>query len=852
MANVINKIKKGADEYDIQDPNAATKTELQALETTVSGKQDALTETQLAAVNSGIDSTKVGQIATNASDIDTIEGKIPAQASSSNQLADKDFVNSSVATNTANYISDNGQPFTSLEALEAYSGTLSNNDYAFVVGTDQAGNTTYTRYKYVADQEEWAEEYVLNNSSFTANQWASINSGITSGDVSKLAGIEAGAEVNEIDSISVNGTAVTPDANKNVDLMIDAGIKTLTTADYNYPATGTKTALSLITIESGVYIAGENLNIIQPDGTERNVYKNAILIVTGDNDGGHRQVLYSTGTRNNAWRIVDSTGIKAQLETIDNLTSTSTTSPLSAAQGKYLNDNKADKTAFTGTDGTSAGTMGLVPAPATTDAGKVLGADGSWTGLPDGIKTLTAADYNYPTTGTKTTVALWLLPTGVYMIGEQMSISMRLNVSEGASAGDLFIVQKENNGNSRVLRSSGGSGRPWRMANISNGTMVYGTGSGAGVLGTPDIADNLTQTVAGKVLDAKQGKVLKDLIDSLVVKQAGAPTTSTTGTVGAILEDTVNGDLYQLKSIDTSVSPNTYNWEKVGGGGGAVFTELTSADFNYPTNNPDRIASWMLPVGFYTFTNDTVNQANIMATTSNYAGSVAVGAKQSFAVLNASSGSEAVRTVFFGGATGGYPITAYIASVADGSPVGGNTQRYGKILTLNDVQTATGTGDYPMSQNAVTGMVYNDPSSRRRVQLGYGASANSNDSVSIGRWSTASASAAVAIGGNTSNNATMGCKATAEGAVAIGIHANASGIGSLALGASSSATAQGEINIGTSSTGFGYNSSNYRLLTGLYDPQSDHDAATKGYVDNAVASAGADTFTTNEWDALWA
>lgn len=33
---------------------------------------------------------------------------------------------------------------------------------------------------------------------------------------------------------------------------------------------------------------------------------------------------------------------------------------------------------FTGTDGTSAGTNGLVPAPATTDAGKFLKADGTW------------------------------------------------------------------------------------------------------------------------------------------------------------------------------------------------------------------------------------------------------------------------------------------------------------------------------------------------------------------------------------------------------------------------------------------------------------------------------------------
>lgn len=111
---------------------------------------------------------------------------IPEQATPQNKLADKNFVNSSIATNTANYISDNGEPFQSVADLEAYSGPLTNNDYAFVVGTDSAGNTTYTRYKYNATTQTWAEEYVLNNSSFTAAQWAAISSGITALLVQKL------------------------------------------------------------------------------------------------------------------------------------------------------------------------------------------------------------------------------------------------------------------------------------------------------------------------------------------------------------------------------------------------------------------------------------------------------------------------------------------------------------------------------------------------------------------------------------------------------------------------------------------------------------------------------------------
>ena len=35
-------------------------------------------------------------------------------------------------------------------------------------------------------------------------------------------------------------------------------------------------------------------------------------------------------------------------------------------------------------------------------------------------------------------------------------------------------------------------------------------------LTTNDIADNLTTTTSGKVLDAKQGKILKDYVDTLV------------------------------------------------------------------------------------------------------------------------------------------------------------------------------------------------------------------------------------------------------------------------------------------------------------------------------------------------
>lgn len=137
---------------------------------------------------------------------------IPEQASPSNQLADKNFVNSSIATNTANYISDKGQPFQSLEHLEAYEGILTNNDYAFVVGADSVGNTTYSRYKYNASTQQWALEYVLNNSSFTAEQWESISSGITNSLVAKLSAMPTNSELTTI----LNGKVNTDDLNKYV------------------------------------------------------------------------------------------------------------------------------------------------------------------------------------------------------------------------------------------------------------------------------------------------------------------------------------------------------------------------------------------------------------------------------------------------------------------------------------------------------------------------------------------------------------------------------------------------------------------------------------------------------------
>lgn len=120
--------------YILHKPDVYTQTEVNTL---LNGKQNTITD--LATIRSNASDGKQA-----LTDVTAVEQLIPSTASAQNKLTDQNFVNSSVATNTANYISNNGEPFTSLAQLEAYSGTLTNNDYAFVVGTDAAGNTTYT------------------------------------------------------------------------------------------------------------------------------------------------------------------------------------------------------------------------------------------------------------------------------------------------------------------------------------------------------------------------------------------------------------------------------------------------------------------------------------------------------------------------------------------------------------------------------------------------------------------------------------------------------------------------------------------------------------------------------------
>ena len=175
------------------DGLALSVTEVDGIVTSVSGSIAANTYDAYGSASAeatraqGVESTLQGNIG-------AIEAKIPTQASSTNQLADKKFVNSSISTSTATFRGTSEAGLTEQQFL-AWANTLTKdaNDYVFWNTADAAGNVQFKRYKY--NGTTWEYEYTLNNSSFTSEQWAAIQSGITDTLVGKLDALPTNAEL---------------------------------------------------------------------------------------------------------------------------------------------------------------------------------------------------------------------------------------------------------------------------------------------------------------------------------------------------------------------------------------------------------------------------------------------------------------------------------------------------------------------------------------------------------------------------------------------------------------------------------------------------------------------------------
>jgi hypothetical protein len=220
------------------------------------GKQDVIRDLQTIRDGAAAGATAVQPAALTPiqSAIDTIEAVIPSTATANNKLTDKNYVDNSISTNTANFVGT----FNSLAELQAVQNPT-NNDYGFVIEQDAAGNEYYDRYKFNGSQ--WLFEYKVESTPFTAAQWAAIQSGMTAALVTKLEALPtsqqlstqlAGKQDTISDLSTIRSNAAAAAAN--------TGDKAYNTADF-----------------SGLGRVNLQKNIVEVSGTDKNVLTQAMV-----------------------------------------------------------------------------------------------------------------------------------------------------------------------------------------------------------------------------------------------------------------------------------------------------------------------------------------------------------------------------------------------------------------------------------------------------------------------------------------------------------------------------------------------------------------------------------------------
>lgn len=186
-----------------------------------------------------------------------------------------------------------------------------------------------------------------------------------------------------------------------------------------------------------------------------------------------------------------------------------------------------------------------------------------------------------------------------------------------------------------------------------------------------------------------------------------------------------------------------------------------------------------------------------------------------------------------------------------------------------------------MSQSATTSLIYSNIAPYTYgvgIRIGYSASntttalsegvaigahskASGGYGIALGTYAFAEGAGSIAIGGGSGTSDAPRVRANytiaigdhidaelSNYSVCVGSHAanrNAKGCISLGAYSGSNLTAIGMMDISSSDTLYGYNSTNYRVLTGVHDPQTEHDAATKGYCDARIINGGSTPPTTS-------
>lgn len=507
---------------------------------------------------------------------------------------------------------------------------------------------------------------------------------------------------------------------------------------------------------------------------------------------------------------------------------------------------------FVGTDGVNAGTSGLVPAPATTDAGKFLKADGTWAtagggGTAENVHEITVDDYNWnKTLGSATepydTVAMWLLEPGWYSKADGSTVSLTRHANPGGietiSNGIFFVGE--------TLGTSTNARVPYLFAYSGDKTHWY-----QGFI-RPDI---------GWEYDI--GKLLSDSDISVVQTMGNSQTNvmSQNATTSMIFADPATKTQVQIGSGASNLGSG------VAIGSGAAITSASYYRAIALGSEAKANATGSVAIGAYSSATAT-GEFNI-GTTQTSNGYNSSNYRLLSGVYDAQGDHDAVNLSQLNGrvkTNAGAPTTATVGTVGQllEDITNGKLYQCTAIDTTDPnnpsytwsevgaggggggptvVQTAGTSQTDVMSQNAVSSMVFADPGTNQKVRIGANTSGDWTESVIIGAAAAGYATNCTIVGASAAgrgNSVAIGKNAKAGNAsihnstVAVGYNAQALAAGAIALGRDSQANSAGEMNIGTSNTSWGYSSSNYRLLSGLYDGQNSHDAVTVGQVNGVI------------------
>jgi hypothetical protein len=284
-------------------------------------------------------------------------------------------------------------------------------------------------------------------------------------------------------------------------------------------------------------------------------------------------------------------------------------------------------------------------------------------------------------------------------------------------------------------------------------------------------------------------------------------------------------------------------------GSGAEFIELTTADYNWnsssgQTGTPNCVALWLLPSGIYKGPAST--SIEVRATRSQ---DYSMGAGfPSYVIVKECENTSNNRAIvtYVDGSNGS--IVEYYGIAEDG-------RNYSIKNFPNVVQTTGTSTTNVMSQNAVTSMVFADAGTNSKIRIGNTNNINT-DSTCIGAGTVASGLYSVNLG-NSSKTITK--------ATAIGYASEATGSNSLALGFGAKAGGQNSISFPYSTTSAqgqvqfqligseaaqGYNYTAYRLLSGLYDGQTAHDAVTVGQLNTRLGNLTITTISQSDYNNL--